>query len=352
MCSALALNVTLAGGKLLLRSGMSLNVAGRCAARVACGRFYSTAPAARLSTADISKMHTELFNKEKERQLSLHPRIEKIEVKHVGKRDHGAVGLMNKGQSTPYHCALHLSEWYCSRSVLALVDGEVWDMYKPLTKSCNIQFLTFKDEDPEEVNKAYWRSCAMILGCVLENAFKEEYMVNLIRAPEIPVISGAFCYDVVLDSRLDDWRPTEENLRSLTREAHSLIHKDLPFESLEVEEKVAKEIFQHSPYKLIMAEEKASQNPQGLVTVHRFGDFVDLTEGPHIPRTSFCQQYEVTAGHSLANIPSEHVRRFQGLSLPWHLKAHHTVWNRLRTRSQRLVTEEHNQEPEQPPSPV
>ncbi|OCT91214.1 hypothetical protein XELAEV_18014263mg [Xenopus laevis] len=64
----------------------------------------------------------------------------------------------------------NLSEWYCTKSVLALVDGEVWD----LTKSCNIQFLTFKDKDPEEVNKAYWRSCAMMLGCVLENAFKEE----------------------------------------------------------------------------------------------------------------------------------------------------------------------------------
>lgn len=46
-----------------------------------------------------------------------------------------------------------LSEWHCKKSVLALVDGEVWDMYRPLTKSCEIQFLTFKDEDPEEVNK-------------------------------------------------------------------------------------------------------------------------------------------------------------------------------------------------------
>lgn len=48
---------------------------------------------------------------------------------------------------------LDLSEWHCRKSVLALVDGEVWDMYRPLTKSCEIQFLTFKDEDPEEVNK-------------------------------------------------------------------------------------------------------------------------------------------------------------------------------------------------------
>ncbi|KAG8450290.1 hypothetical protein GDO86_002805, partial [Hymenochirus boettgeri] len=276
--------------------------------------FHSTVSGPTLCTAENSKRRVEVFSKEKERQLSLNPRTEKIEIKHVGNKDHGAVFLMNKGHSTPYNCAMHLDEWYCSRSVLALVDGQVWDMYKPLTKSCSIQFLTFKDENPEEVNKAYWRSCAMILGCVLEQAFKEEYVVNLIKAPEIP------------------GKPS-----FLTKEALNIIHKDLPFECLEVEEKVAKEMFKHNIYKLKMVEDKATQNPQGMVTVHRFGDFVDLTEGPHIPRTSFCQQYEVTAAHSLTNNPAEHVRRFQGLSLPWHLKAHHTVWGKLRTRSQRLV---------------
>ncbi|KAM9320367.1 large ribosomal subunit protein mL39 [Gastrophryne carolinensis] len=298
--------------------------------------FYSVATATKLTPAELSRRRCELFHKEKERQLALYPRIEKIEVTHVGKTEPGAVFVMNKGLSTPYNCAMHLSEWHCEKSVLALVDGEVWDMYKPLTKSCNIQFLTFKDVDPEEVNKAYWRSCAAILGHVLEQAFKDEYVVNLVRAPEIPVISGAFCYDVVLDPKLDDWKPTKENLHSFTRDALRLISKDLPFECLEVEEKVAREIFLHSPYKLISLEEKAAKHPEGKVTIHRFGEFVDLTEGPHIPRTSFCLQYEVTAAHTLINLSTEHVRRFQGLSLPWHLKAHHTVWNKLRTRAQNL----------------
>uniref|UniRef100_A0A8C5MTU2 Mitochondrial ribosomal protein L39 n=1 Tax=Leptobrachium leishanense TaxID=445787 RepID=A0A8C5MTU2_9ANUR len=330
----MAVNVTLAGGVRMLRR------AGSCALRASCDfprfpgwlevherccpaacsthlftGFYSTAPAVRLTNGEIAQMRTELFNKEKERQLSFYPRIEKIEVKHDGKGSSESVFVMNKGTSTPYNCAMHLSEWYCTRSVLALVDGEIWDMYKPLSKSCSVQFLTFKDENPEEVNKAYWRSCAMILGYVLERAFKDDYMVTLVRAPEIPVISGAFCYDVVLDSRLDDWKPTTENLHSFTKEALSLIHKDLPFESLEVDEKIAKEMFQHNP----------------------FGDFVDITEGPHIPRTSFCMQYEVTAAHSLPEIPAGHMRRFQGLSLPRHLEAYYSIWSKLRRRSQKLV---------------
>ncbi|KFP73253.1 hypothetical protein N310_12500, partial [Acanthisitta chloris] len=296
----------------------------------------------RLTPEEVVRMRNELFTKEKERQLSLHPRIEKIEVKYTGKSHPGTVFVMNKALSTPYNCAMHLSEWHCKKSVLALVDGEVWDMYRPLTKSCEIQFLTFKDEDPEEVNKAYWRSCAMIMACVLKRAFKDEYSVTLVRAPEVPVISGAFCCDVLLDNRLNDWKPTDDNFRSLTRDAVKLIHQDLPFETLQVEAKVAHEMFQHNRqvYKVEMIERKASQNVEGIVTLHRFGDFVDVSEGPCIPRTGFCFQYAITAAHNLQTEQSELIKRFQGVSLPIHLKAHHIVWHKLLERSKRLVTEE------------
>ncbi|KAK7815695.1 hypothetical protein U0070_015624, partial [Myodes glareolus] len=318
-------------------------------------RFIATSPAAQLSPTKLTEMRNELFNTEKSRQLSLTPRTEKIEVKHVGKTDPGVVFLMNKNISTPYSCAMHLSEWYCRKSILALVDGQPWDMYKPLTKSCEIKFLTFKDPDPREVNKAYWRSCAMIMGCVVERAFKDDYAVSLVRAPEVPdlacfffffyllavgfiVIAGAFCYDVVLDKRLDEWMPTKENLRSFTKDAHALIFRDLPFETLEVDAKVALEIFQHNKYKVDFIEEKASQNPERIVKLHRIGDFIDVSEGPLIPRTSICFQYEVSAVHNLHSTQASLTRRFQGLSLPTHLRAHFTIWDKLLERSRKMVS--------------
>uniref|UniRef100_V9KZ56 Large ribosomal subunit protein mL39 n=1 Tax=Callorhinchus milii TaxID=7868 RepID=V9KZ56_CALMI len=307
------------------------------------GRFLCTSAASsRLTSSELVQKRIQLFNKEKERQRSLIPRIEKIEVKYVGTSDPGTVFIMNKGLSTPYNCAMHLSEWQCRRSVLALVDGEVWDMYRPFHKSCDIQFLTFKDENPEEVNKAYWRSCAMIMGYVLETSFKDKYSITLVRAPEVPVISGAFCYDIVLDERLDDWKPSVENLRSLTTEAHRLIHKDSPFESLEVVPKVAQEMFQENQHKLDTIEEMASLHPNRLVKLYRCDEFVDVSEGPHIPRTNYCSQFEITAAHNLG--AGHHgaglLRRFQGLSLPAHMRSFFSVWDRLRQRSQKLVTEE------------
>ncbi|NXD71282.1 RM39 protein, partial [Eolophus roseicapillus] len=95
-----------------------------------------------------------------------------------------------------------------------------------------------------------------------------------------------------------------DNFRSLTRDAGKLIHKDLPFETLHVEAKVAREMFQHNRYKLEMIERKASQNMEGIVMLHR---------------TSFCFQYEITAAHNLQTNQSELIRRFQGVSLPVHL---------------------------------
>jgi len=45
-----------------------------------------------------------------------------------------------------------------TRSVLALVNGQPWDMHKPLTEDCELRFLHFKDEDPSLSNKVYTSS--------------------------------------------------------------------------------------------------------------------------------------------------------------------------------------------------
>ncbi|KAG3283775.1 mitochondrial ribosomal protein L39 [Ictidomys tridecemlineatus] len=277
-------------------------------------RFIATSPAVQLSPTELTEMRNDLFNKEKKRQLSLTPRTEKIEVKHVGKTDSGTVFVMNKNISTPYSCAMHLSEWYCRKSILALVDGQPWEMYKPLTKSCEIKFLTFKDRDPREVNKVFLSPCSPL--------------------PFFPFVK--FLWNIKSRNMPNIY----ENLRSFTKDAHALIYKDLQFETLDVDAKVALEMFQHNKYKIDFIEEKASQNPERIVKLHRIGDFIDVSEGPLIPRTSICFQYEVSAVHNLQPTEPNLVRRFQGLSLPVHLRAHFTIWDKLLERSRKMVTED------------
>ncbi|XP_053273503.1 39S ribosomal protein L39, mitochondrial [Pleuronectes platessa] len=313
-------------------------MATRTASQLLLRRYASTAAAAvRPTAAALRSQRNAVFSREQGRQRALYPRIEKIEVSMRGPGLEGTLLVMNRGISTPLSCARHLTEHHVTNSALALVDGELWPLHQPLTRSCSLTLLSFKDSDPTLVNQAYWRSCAAMLGQVLETAFKDNYTVELLSSPEVPVTVGAFCCDVALDPQLDSWTPSEETLRSLTRGAQQLIHHDLPWEPLEVLPSVALEVFSHSRFKQEEVEEKAAQNPKGTVMLYRCGDHVMLSGGPLVARTGQCSQYEVTALHSLGQGPWGLQRRAQGLSLPLQLQAHHTVWRKLRRRAEKLV---------------
>ncbi|CAK6962501.1 S ribosomal protein L39%2C mitochondrial [Scomber scombrus] len=315
-------------------------------------RFSSTRAAVRPSAAEILNQRNAVFSREQARQRSLYPRVEKIEVSMQCPGLEGTLLVMNKGMSTPLSCAKHLTEHHVTNSAVALVDGELWPLHQPLTHSCSLTLLTFKDSDPTLVNQAFWRSCAALLGQVLETAFKDDFSVELLSTPEVPVISGAFCCDVVLDPQLDSWTPSEESLRSLTRGAQQLIHQDLVWEPLEVAPSVALEVFSHSRCKQEEVEQKAAQSPKGTVTLYRCGDYVLLSGGPLVARTGLCSQYEMTALHGLGQGPWGLHRRAQGLSLPVQLQAHHTVWRKLRERAEKLVEVQRPAETVTPPSPV
>ncbi|XP_023147136.2 39S ribosomal protein L39, mitochondrial [Amphiprion ocellaris] len=314
-----------------------MTMATRSVCQVFQRRFASAAASLRPLPAEVRSQRNAVFSREQARQRALYPRIEKIEVSMHGPGLDGTLLIMNRGMSTPLSCARHLTEHHVKNSALALVDGEPWPLHQPLTSSCSLTLLTFKDSDPTLVNQAYWRSCAALLGQVIETAFKDEYTVELLSTPEVAVTSGAFCCDVVLDPQLDSWTPSEESLRSLTRGAQQLIHQDQAWEPLEVVPSVALEVFSHSRCKQEEVEQKASQNPKGTVMLYRCGDHVLLSGGPLVARTGLCSQYEVTALHNLGQGSWGVQRRAQGLSLPLQLQAHHTVWRKLRQRAEKLV---------------
>lgn len=73
-----------------------------------------------------------------------------------------------------------MSEMISNRSALAKVNDQIWDMHRPLEEDSQLRFLHFKAIEPLELNQAYWRSCAFILGYVLEKSFKENIRVELI----------------------------------------------------------------------------------------------------------------------------------------------------------------------------
>ncbi|KAK7471490.1 hypothetical protein BaRGS_00035884 [Batillaria attramentaria] len=289
------------------------------------GRYYCTKQT--VTNESVRQKRNALFEAEKQRQLSLISRVEKIEVQYKGVPEDCTL-VMNKGLSTPFNCAMHIQELLMSRSALALVDGEPWDMHRPLSSGCQLQFLHFQDGDPAAVNDAFWRSCSFILGYVLENAFKDEHYVELCSFPKPKVKSGSFVYDA--DLKLGDWKPSHTDLSCLSRIGAKLYHSDLRFERLEVDASVAERMFEDNRFKTAQIPYIAAQSKSGSkVTVYRMGSHVDITSGPLISSTSLLGRFTVTAIHDIESPTFGPLKRVQGVALPTQLQMHYWTYEHI-----------------------
>ncbi|XP_068625072.1 large ribosomal subunit protein mL39 [Battus philenor] len=289
-----------------------------------------------LSIQEAKDRRHHLFTLEKKRQLEQVGRIEKIEVKYKGiPKDCSLV--MNKDISTPYDCARHFGEWHMESSALALVDGSVyWDMHRPLTENCTLEFQTFNIAEPQQVNKAFWRTCSLVLGACASVAFKDDVTVKLHSFPGPDIRSGSFIYDVDLPT-LPDWKPTAQELHTLSAEFVKLTRKNDLIERLEVGEALALEMFVENEHKTRQIPDIVRAN--GKVTLYRVGSHVDISKGPLISSTGQIGKVVVSSVHKLLGSPESDVRqlyRFQGVALPTGVVLNHFAFSILTERAKKL----------------
>ncbi|XP_034826348.1 large ribosomal subunit protein mL39 [Maniola hyperantus] len=289
-----------------------------------------------LSTEEAVERRNHLFLLEKKRQLEKVGRIEKIEVNYKGVPKDCTL-VMNKDISTPYDCARHFSEWHTDNSALALLDGTVhWDMHRPLTESCTLQFQQFNIAEPQQVNKAFWRTCSLVLGACATVAFKSAVPAVLHSFPGPDIRSGSFIYDIDLPS-LSDWRPSPQELHTLTAEYISLCRKKLPVDRLDVSEELALEMFVDNPHKTKQIPSIARTN--GKVTLYKIDKHVDISKGPMISNTGQIGKVAVTAVHKLTGSSESEVKqlyRFQGVALPIGVILNHFAFSILIERAKKL----------------
>jgi len=289
-----------------------------------------------LTNDEITKKRSDLFGKEKARQMSLINRVEKIEVKHVGPPEDCTL-LMNKGLSTPFNCAMHIQELLMSRSVVALVNGQPWDMHRPIEEDCELRFLHFKDEDPSLSNETFWRSGSFLLGYVAERAFKDEHRVDLCSFPAPNVTSGSFVYDV--DVKIPGWKPSQAELNCLSRLLSKLQYEDEAFNRLDMDASVALQIFEDNRFKCEQIPQIAAQSSSGSkVTVYKMKDHVDISHGPLMSSTQLIGRVSVMAVHDVESSDLGPLKRLQGLALPKQLPIHFWAYDLLCRRAALLNT--------------
>ena len=290
----------------------------------------------------------EMFIEEQKRQKDLIPRVEKIQIHYEGIPENMQL-LLNKGISTPLDIAKHISEDLVERSALAVVNGELWDMGRPLEDDCTVELMHFHVEEPKHVNRAFWRSCSFLMGAALEMVFKDEANVLLHSFPGPNVSSGSFVYDVEMNMK--DWNPTKEELMTISAAMHRLSEQHLPFERLVVDASLAKEMFEDNKHKANQIPDIAAKSKSGhSVTLYKIGNHVDISGGPMVGDTSFLgRRCTIAAAHKIVrhDLP---LYRFQGIALPKGIFLGHFPFGILEKRA--AILNETNYFSAQPVNPT
>ncbi|XP_052804823.1 39S ribosomal protein L39, mitochondrial-like [Mya arenaria] len=292
-------------------------------------RFYSAST--KLTNTEVRKKRNAIFDEEKQRQREAFvKRVEKITVDYSGPPENVTL-LMNKDISTPYNCAMHVHEYLMKRSVVALVNGQPWDMHRPLEENCSLEFKHMLEVDTKLVNEVFWRSGAFALGHVLETAFKDDVYVELCSFPKVPVQYGCFAYDV--DLKLPDWKPTQRELTGLGMVGGRLWGHNWDIERLDVDASVALKMFADNRFKSDQIPDIAAKSDHNRVIIYRMGDHIDITKGPLIANTSQFYRFQVTAIHQISSQRYGSLQRVQAIALPSALMMHWWSWELLCERA-------------------
>ncbi|XP_048337632.1 threonine--tRNA ligase 1, cytoplasmic-like [Sphaerodactylus townsendi] len=205
-------------------------------------------------------------------------------------------------RTTPHQIGQAISRALADNAVIAKVNGELWDLDRPLEGDATLELLTF---DNEEAQAVYWHSSAHILGEAMETFYGGCLCYG-------PPIENGFYYDMFMENRgvSSTEFPTLENL------CKSIIKEKQPFERLEIRKEVLLDMFKYNPFKCRILNEKVDTP---TTTVYRCGPLIDLCRGPHVRHTGKIKALKIIKNSSTywegkANM--ETLQRIYGISFP------------------------------------
>ncbi|MGE0772208.1 MAG: threonine--tRNA ligase [Cyclobacteriaceae bacterium] len=182
----------------------------------------------------------------------------------------GSVKEFPKGV-TGMEVAKSISEGLARNALSIEVNGEIWDLSRPIEADASIKIFTWNDKGGKY---AFWHSSAHLLAEALESLYPG------VKFGIGPPIENGFYYDVDLGGKPfgeDDLARVEKKMIELARQNSEFTRKN-------VSKREAIEYFtkKGDEYKVELLQDLED----GSITFYQQGNFVDLCRGPHIPSTS------------------------------------------------------------------
>ena len=166
--------------------------------------------------------------------------------------------------------AKEISEGLARVATAGRVDGKVVDLRYNLNKDCNVEILTFDDEDGK---KAYWHTTSHIMAQAIKRLYKD------VKLAIGPAIDGGFYYD--FDT---EYRFSEADFEKVEAEMKKIIKEDLPIERFELPRSEAIKLMKDAgeDYKVELIEDLPEDE---VLSFYKQGEFTDLCAGPHLMST-------------------------------------------------------------------
>ena len=158
-----------------------------------------------------------------------------------------------------------------ARNAVAIrVDGELWDLARPIGQDAGVEVITRDSADGVEILR---HDAAHVMAEAVKELFPETQVTIG------PAIDNGFYYDFARDEPF-----VPENLEQIENRMRQIVARDESITREEWERDEAIAYFRDigEEYKALIIEDI---DPEQTITLYRQGEFIDLCRGPHLPST-------------------------------------------------------------------
>src|SRR3984957_1293251 len=202
--------------------------------------------------------------------------------------------------AAPIDVARSISPRLADDALVAKVNGNLWDLDRPLEADSTLQILTPKNPEALEV---YRHSTAHLLAAAVLELFPET------KLGVGPAIDNGFYYDF---QRPEAFSP--EDLEKIEKKMWELQAQDLPYERKYMEKAKGLELYGDQPMKCELITEKAD----AVFSEYSLGNhFIDFCRGPHVPSTKKIKAFKllsIAGAYWKGNEKNAQLQRIYGTS--------------------------------------
>jgi threonyl-tRNA synthetase len=207
--------------------------------------------------------------------------------------------------TSAYDIAKGIGERLAKEVVSATVNGEIWDLSRPINEDAALKLHKWEDAEGKH---AFWHSSAHLMAEAIEALFPgTKFGIG-------PPIDMGFYYDV---DPGDDVVITEADLEKIELKMKELASQKHTYNREEIAKKDALKLFmdKKDEYK----QELIDELEDGTITLYKSGNFTDLCKGPHLPDTGPIKAIKllsIAGAYWRGNEQRKQLTRIYGITFP------------------------------------